>query len=130
MVCLDTDLLVGLVRNNPAAVKTISDLEQGSLPMTTTSITTYELLKGAEISVNPKENVQLIKNILSNLHVLDFDTPSSEKASRIYKELNSSGILIGEFDILIASVCIANDETLISNDEHFGRIKELKWKKW
>lgn len=98
--------------------------------MTTTSITTYELLKGAEISVNPKENVQLIKNILSNLHVLDFDTPSSEKASRIYKELNSSGILVGEFDILIASVCIVNDETLISNDEHFGRIKELKWKKW
>lgn len=130
MVCLDTDLLVGLVRNNPAAVKTISELEQESLPLSTTSITAYELLKGAETSANPKENVQLLKNILSNLHVLDFDAPSSEKASRIYKELNSSGILTGEFDILIASVCIVNDETLISNDEHFGRIKGLKWKKW
>jgi predicted nucleic acid-binding protein len=52
--------------------------------MTTTSITAYELLKGAEISAKPKENVHLIKDILSNLHVLDFDATSSEKASKIY----------------------------------------------
>jgi predicted nucleic acid-binding protein len=130
MVCLDTDLLVGLIRNDSAATKIISNLEQETLPMTTTSITAYELLKGAEISAKPKENVHLIKDILSNLHVLDLDATSSEKASKIYKELNSKGILIGEFDILIASICIANDETLISNDEHFGGIKELKWKKW
>lgn len=130
MVCLDTEILVGLLKNEDEAVKTIGRLEDGAAPLTTTAITAYELFKGAEISKKSKENLRLIKDVLKNLHLLDLDTRASETAAKVYRDLREMGELVGEFDILIASICLANDETLISNDEHFARIPGLRLKNW
>ncbi len=130
MACLDTDLLVALLREDPKAVETIDSLEQGSSPIYITSITAYELFKGAGISANAKHNVGLVKEVLSNLHILELNSAASERAGDICSRLDSKGKEVGEFDILIAGICLANDVTLISNDEHFEKIDGLKIKRW
>lgn len=130
MVCLDTDLLVSLIRGNRRALKTIDSLERGNLPVSTTSITAYELFKGAGISANARHNLGLVTGLLSSLHILELDSSASEKAGEIYAKLNSRGRVIGEFDTIIAGICLAKDETLISNDEHFEKVEGLKLNRW
>jgi predicted nucleic acid-binding protein len=130
MVCLDTDILVAFLGGNADAIDTIRALEQTEVPLTSTSVTAYELFKGAQISSNPKYNTQLVKNLLNGLHILYLDDKASERAGNLYAELRREGKLIGEFDILIASICITNDETLVSNNKHLRRIKKLKLKRW
>jgi predicted nucleic acid-binding protein len=50
-----------------------------------------------------------------------------EKAIEIWIMLKSKGRLIGDGDILIASFCIVNDYTLITNNtKHYDNITELK----
>lgn len=50
MVCLDTDLLVALLRGEPRAVSSIEKLEGEGEHLATSAISAYELLKGAIIS--------------------------------------------------------------------------------
>lgn len=50
-----------------------------------------------------------------------------EKAIEIYSRLKSQGRIIGDGDIFIASFCIVNDYTLITNNtKHYDNISELK----
>lgn len=95
-----------------------------------TSITSYELVKGAYISLNPKSNLNLVNNLLNNLNILEMNADSIDIAGKVYRDLRKKGTLIGEFDILIASICIANDETIISNDGYFNYVERLDVCNW
>ncbi len=130
MPCLDTDILVALLRNDGAAVDAIASLEKENAPLSTTSISAYELLKGAHISKRPRENRELVKKLMSNLRLLELDMDACEAAADLYARLRKRGDPIGEFDILIASICIANNEPLLSRDRHLKKVKGLKLVEW
>ena len=130
MVCLDTDILVGLLKGDKKAATTIGKLQDAGEPLKTTIITVYELLKGAMISTKPQENLKIVRDLLSNLTILTLSYGSCEEASKIYSKLKIKGKTIGEFDILIAAIVIYNDEVLISRDKHFYYIKNLKLQAW
>ena len=127
MVCLDTSVIIGLLRKENRATKFIEKLEATRKAIGTTSITAYELLKGAKISSCSKENTKTVEKLLGDLLIYKYDYACAAMASEIYKDLKNKGIPIGEFDILIAAICIVNDKTLISNDSHFKKIKHLKY---
>jgi len=103
--------------------------EEGE-PLKTTIITAYELLKGAASSSKPRENMRLVKEMLSNINILTLSYGACEEASRIYVKLRRRGVVIGEFDLLIAAIAIHNDELLLSRDKHFKLIEELKIETW
>lgn len=130
MVCLDTDILIGLLRGDKAAASTVKKLEDIEKPLKTTIITTYELLKGALISSKPEQNLLKVRHLLSGLDVLTLNEGACEEASKIYNGLRSSGKMVSEFDILIAGIAIYNDESLVSRDEHFKLIQVPKLEKW
>jgi len=129
-VCLDTDILVGLLKGDKKATTIIGKLQSTGEPLKTTIITAYELLKGAMISTKPQENLITVRDLLSNLSILTLSYGSCEEASRIYSKLKTKGQTIGEFDILIAAIVIYNNEILISRDKHFQHIKNLKLQIW
>ena len=52
------------------------------------------------------------------------------EAARIYSRLESRGRMIDEFDVLIAGIVIASEETLVSRDEHFAVIEGLRLQSW
>lgn len=130
MVCLDTDILVGLLKGDKDATATIGMFQKMGIPLKTTIITVYELLKGATSSSKPVENLRLVRDLLSNISILNLTYGSCEKASEIYVKLRSKGHIIGEFDILIAALAKYNDETLVSRDKHFQMVENINIQTW
>jgi len=130
LAALDTDILVSLLRGQPEAVEKIRALQESGDRISTTIITAYELLKGAYISSRPDENLTKVRELISNLHLLELSSGAAEEASRIYNELREGGRLIGEFDILIAGIIKFYDESLVSRDEHLKSIRGLRVTKW
>ncbi len=121
---------MSLIKGDPKAVSFINTLERKGEELRSTIITAYELLKGAAISVKSDANVRLVKDLLSNIAILELDSPSVELASMIYQKLRRKGEMIGEFDILIAAISIKRGEELISNDKDFFKIEDLKVRLW
>ncbi|MDT7901892.1 MAG: PIN domain-containing protein [Acidianus sp.] len=61
-----------------------------------------------------------------NLNVLCIDNNSLKVASKIYAELRKKGEIIEDPDLLIASICIANNLPLIThNKKHFKRLEKF-----
>ena len=72
------------------------------------------------------DQTQVLK-FLSNFKIYDFNFDSSKKAADIFNDLKSKGEIIELPDIMIASITIANNESLITgNINHFERINGLK----
>ena len=128
MTCLDTDFWVGLLRGNPEAIERLRSLAEIDAPISTTIITVCELYKGACLSKKVEQNKREIESKLRLVNILDL----SEDAAKTFGELmlELSGREIGDLDTLIASICLANNEALITNDEHFYRIPDLSVEGW
>jgi tRNA(fMet)-specific endonuclease VapC len=130
MAVLDTNIVVSLLKDNEEAKEKIGSLESSGERISTTIITAYELLKGAQISSRSEENLGKVRELLSNLKVLNLSLGSCEQASKIYMELRQKGKLIGEFDILIAAIVRSFDEKLVSNDSDFKVVRGLDVMDW
>ncbi len=93
-------------------------------------ITLAELKFGVANSATPERNAKALANFLSGVQILPIfdalDTFANEKA-RLRKE----GQPVDDFDLLIGSSAVANDLTLVTNNEkHFERIKGIKIVNW
>lgn len=130
MVVLDTNIMVSLLKDEEGAKQKIGSIERSGERISTTAITVYELLKGAQISSRSEENLARIRELISSLRVLGLSIGACEHASRIYKELRRRGRMIGEFDILIASIVMNYDEKLASEDADFKMVRGLKIVNW
>ena len=64
MVVLDTDILIGFLRNNKEAVSKISELLAKHVILFTTSINTAELYFGAYLSEKTKENLETLEKLI------------------------------------------------------------------
>jgi len=130
LVCLDTDLLVALLRGEDSAAKAIEDFESAGKPLRMTAITEYELFKGAHLSSRREENLQRLRRLFDGTQVLRLTDEACGEAARIYSRLESKGKMINEFDVLIAGIVIASEETLVSRDEHFDVVEGLSLQSW
>lgn len=129
-MCLDTDFLVALLKGDRDAIDRIAQLEAEEKPLKSTAITAYELLKGALLSSRPEENLTSVSDLLSVIQVLTLTNDSCLQAAKTYEDLRRKGLLIGEFDILIAAIAISNNEALMSRDSHFRLIEGLNLQAW
>jgi tRNA(fMet)-specific endonuclease VapC len=130
MVVLDTNIMVSLLKDEEEAKEKIGSLERSGERISTTTISAYELLKGAQISSRSEENLAKVRELISSLQVLGLSIGACEQASKIYKELRHRGKMIGEFDILIAAIVGIYDEKLVSKDIDFKAISGLKVINW
>lgn len=93
-------------------------------------ITLAELKFGVANSENPSRNSEALDDFLSGVQILPIfdalDIFASEKA-RLKKE----GRIVDDFDLLIGASAIANDLTLVTNNQkHFERLKGIKLENW
>jgi tRNA(fMet)-specific endonuclease VapC len=129
LVCLDTDILIALLRGDERAKSAIAELEEKGETINTTVITAYELLKGAAASTREKSRSDVM-GLLSQIGVLALTVEACSEAAQILQTLRKSGETIGEFDVLIAATAISNREDLLTRDGHFGRIGPLDVREW
>jgi tRNA(fMet)-specific endonuclease VapC len=78
-----------------------------------------------------KRNWAIVENFVSTFEIVPFDEKSCEIYARIRASLEKSGVPIVPMDLLIASISLANNSILVSNNiKEFRRIKGLKLENW
>lgn len=129
MVCADTDFIADLDRGSKAAIAKLDDLEARGEPIYTTAINVAELYHGAHGSNNRDRAVGRIEKILSRFSILNLDYEPAKLWGELAEKLESSSI--GELDLFIASMALANKQVLITrNKKHFERVPGLQIEGW
>jgi len=121
---IDSDILIYFLKGNKEVINRL--LEIPSNQLYTTRINYTELLFGAYNSDRIEKNLNTIIPFLKNFTILEFDKKSADIFAQLKAELKKDGNLIADMDLMIASITIANNETLYTNNlKHFKRIKKL-----
>ncbi|MEH2182716.1 type II toxin-antitoxin system VapC family toxin [Nostoc sp.] len=95
------------------------------------SITVAELYFGAYNSQRVVENLNRAEEFIQNLPVVPLTDPALKKYGELKAELRKIGQTIAEFDLLIASVALADNYTLVTNNtRHYSRISNLQLENW
>lgn len=130
LTCLDTDLLVGVLRGNSQAIEFLRKaLEATGERARTTIFNEYELWAGAFLG--PEGQAAAVRGLLSTLEVL----PASSGSAELYGKLSADAIRHGRqipyADLMIASVALENVEAIATrNEKHFAKIPGLKVVRW
>lgn len=131
MVLLDTDILIGFLRNNKEAVSKITQLLDKHIVLFTTAINTAELYFGAYLSEKSRENLAIVEKLVKTINILPFNLNNSKIYGEIRSDLQKKGELINELDIFIAAIAIEKDLPIISrNTKHFDKIMKLRVDIW
>jgi predicted nucleic acid-binding protein len=118
MVVFDTTVLVEYTKGNPKTIETVNqytDLHPDGIA--TTFITEYELLR-----YQGRDGRRVDREMLSRFKIYQSTDEAASISADIFIELKSKGKMINENDILIAGICKANGEKLITYDKDFSRI--------
>lgn len=126
MYLIDSDVLINFLKGEEIAVKTIKKLQ--NKPLYISVISVGEILEGLLETKNMKK-LFLFKELLKTVTTINIDLQIIEKFASLRKFLRNKGLLIDNFDLLIASTCLVHDLILITNNvSHFKRISKLKIK--
>lgn len=99
--------------------------------VTTTVITLCELFYGAEKSKKKDENLSVVRDMIEKIGYENLNRNTSEIYGKIKAELQAKGMMVDDFDILIASICLEQDAVLVTDNlRHFERIKDLRMENW
>lgn len=130
MRLLDTNICIYILKNKPAEVlSNFKKFEIGELKIS--SITVAELYFGAYNSKNIAKNLSIIEKFLIPFEIVNFDEKAAIEYAKIKSKLRKTGNIIGELDMQIASVAIAYDLILVTNNvKEFQRIEGLKFENW
>jgi predicted nucleic acid-binding protein len=116
-ICLDSDILVEILRGNR---EIINNLEELNANLYASSISIFEIWVG-----RLKKEEEKIKKLFQSLKKLDFDNISAIKSGDIHESLKENGDILDFRDIFIASSCmVKNIELYTNNKRHFERLKK------
>lgn len=127
---LDTNICIYIIKNRYVdLVKKLRvvGIEQVGI----STITIAELEFGVANSVRPEETMSKLYEFLVPFNILDFEMHAARYYGKIRKLLKGMGQPIGTMDMLIASIALANDLTLVTNNEkEFTRVPDLRIENW
>lgn len=99
--------------------------------ITTCSVVWAELLHGARKYENPADRRERVEKVLSPLESFDFDLTAARHYATARDTLEKEGRSIGLNDLLIASIALANDLTVVTNNaDEFNRVPGLIVEDW
>lgn len=132
IVLLDTNILIYLIKHQPAEVAQRVDALSDDVRLGMSFITWAELLKGAERSSRKAEVLKRLDALSRQVGVL---YPTGPAICRHYAEqftrLKDAGTPIGANDLWIACHALAEDATLVThNTREFQRIAGLRLEDW
>ena len=131
MVCLDTSVIVPLLRKDKKALANLNRAIEDGVRVSTTVVSLCELYGGAYGAASPTKELERIEKLTSTLEIFELTAEASRKFGEL---LNSNPIKaqpIGDFDLMIAAIVLTNSEALATrNPDHFGRVSDLKVEGW
>jgi predicted nucleic acid-binding protein len=126
---LDTDTLIYFLKGETHVIKNMLQIE--STAIHTSIISHSELLFGAYNSAHVERNLKKILRFLNSISILPYDENASTLFGKLKAKLKIQGNLIADMDLMIASICLSQKATLVTNNSrHFERIPRLKFINW
>lgn len=125
---LDTDICSAHMRR-PSQLAHRFVQYTGSLAIPT--IVLAELHAGAHKHPNPAKLLALIADLLAEVVVIDFDSACAERFGQVRGTLLQKGITVSRMDLLIASVALVHDLTLVThNTADYQNVPGLLLEDW
>jgi tRNA(fMet)-specific endonuclease VapC len=93
------------------------------------AITIAELWHGVERASTAYrvERQDYIRNILNLVKILPYTDATALKHARIWAELESSGKMIGSYDLIVAATALEHGSAVATfNQRHFTQVRALK----
>jgi len=128
---LDTDICVYLLNGNERIKERIAIA--GLNAITVSMLSLGELYFGAYNSQQAAHNVMRIQAFFTPPAppLISLDPRAMECFGRFKAVLRKTGQIIGDMDLLIASVAVSRSLIVVTNNtRHFDRIPELKVENW
>ncbi len=122
---IDSDILIYFLKGKQEVVEKLSQIPIDDLYISRINYT--ELIYGAYNSSKINQNLKIIEPFLESFKILEFTQESSLIFAKEKARLKKNGNIIADMDLMIASIAIDNNCTLISNNiKHFDRIQNLE----
>ena len=129
MFLLDTDTIIYNLKGNEAIRRNLQDHFED--PMKICVITIMELYYGAYKSKKITGNLSKVRTIENAFEIISVSSECAEISGMLRASLKKSGMLLDDFDLIIASCAMTNNLTLVTNNtKHFSRIDGLKLTNW
>ena len=131
MACLDTSAIIDLsgrsgARRSRSARDVLRSLSSGGEDLVTTRFCIAELWVGVERSDDSDAEHAKLEKLIDPLAVLEFGDRSARVFGRILAHLQTQGVVIGDMDTLIATVCLEAGHSIVTrNTKHFSRVPGL-----
>lgn len=131
MYCLDTNIIIfALKKQSDSALYQKMKTNLLDQNLGTTTISSFELLYYSYKNEATK-SLEMRKNFLNMLDIFSFDYHTSEIAAKLKVTAEKKGETVDILDLQIASICLANDLILVTNNiKHFKNIPDLKLEDW
>jgi tRNA(fMet)-specific endonuclease VapC len=127
---LDTNAWIEYLNGrSPAIANRISTTRLSDLRLC--SVVVAELAFGAHKGSRTADNLRVLNQLQSNFISIPFDDSAAAVYGQVRAHLERSGTSIGPNDLMIASIALANDLTLVTrNVREFSRVPSLKLENW
>ncbi|HLC71780.1 MAG TPA: type II toxin-antitoxin system VapC family toxin [Candidatus Nanoarchaeia archaeon] len=120
----DTSILIDLERKSVNTIQKLKTLSKNyPLPVQIAFMTEFEFLLGIK-EKNPK-NKEKAKLFLSLFPVLHSNSRTADLMAELKHKYDAKGIPITLADLLIATICIQENKTVVTKDKNFNNIEEL-----
>ncbi|TWJ16704.1 type II toxin-antitoxin system VapC family toxin [Geobacter argillaceus] len=129
MWLLDTNICVYLLNGNEHLKQKVR--KTGVQNLAVSNAVLAELYFGAYNSTKVKANIATIESFRKHLTIFADSVESARQFGKIKADLKRQGKRIEDFDILVASIALANKCRLVThNTNHFARIAGLHVEDW
>lgn len=128
---LDTDIISYFLKGSEKNV--IKKFEKTNPDDICTTIVNYsELLFGIYHKYTTRSRVfKAVNNFLESLPIVNIDKESAKTFALLKTKLTKKGKRLADLDLIIASICISNNLTLVThNTKHFAKISGLEQEDW
>jgi tRNA(fMet)-specific endonuclease VapC len=126
---IDTDIIIYSLKNDKKVQEKFLEYER--VPKCISIITYGELLYGAKKSEWIEKNCAKIYRLKNLFQIIPIDLPIIEIFSDLKSKYRKIGIVIDDFDLLIAATALTYNKVVVTNNiKHFSKIEEIKIENW
>lgn len=131
MVCLDTSVIIALLRKDEGAVAKLASAAAEGRTVGTTVVNLCELYSGAHGSRRVVQELRKVERLTSLLQTFAFGVEAAKRYGELVNATSLKEKPIGDFDLIIAAIALSNEEVLATrNLEHFSRVPGLEVEYW
>ena len=125
---LDTNTVSHLINGNESVAQRLVKIPMASLCIS--AVTEGEMLFGLAKRPEATRLHRVVREFLRRVDVLAWDTATAEVYGNLRARLEASGKILGSLDLLIGSHAVATNSILVTSDNAFHMIDDLKLEDW